>query len=275
VDHDRRVTVANDQTHAITGKDTWTVTGDVTHDFKSNVAVSIQGTTRETLVGALQRTHRADVQVDTLGETHATFAKDYTERHKGHRTVIVGTGGAHRTAALHVEGNARAYAAKPIEVESLEGLSLVCGDSQILISPKGITLSTPTFTLAAKDVEVRGATVALASTGALSLSGQTVTAQTASAKLALDGTSASLVAPQVKLGNGSGGGSQTTEKPPTITRIQMKDPHGQPRANARILLCKGGKDGEQRMTVLDENGVLELLGDDSYEVSFPDDKQAR
>ena len=275
VEHDRRVSVTNDQVHSIGGTDTVTVKGEVSREFQANVTVSIKGSTRETLFGDLKRAHNADVQVDTLGETHVNFEKDYTERHKGHRTVVVGTGAAHRSATLHVEGTARAYAAKPIEVESREGLSILCGDSQLLISPKGITLSTPTLTLVAKEVEVRGGAVAVTSTGALTLCGQTVAARTSGAKMVLDASSASLVAPQVKLGNGSGGDSPAADKPATITRIQMKDPQGQPRANARILLRKGGKDGEQRMTVLDEKGVLELIGDDSYEVSFPDDKQAK
>ena len=56
-----------------------------------------------------------------------------------------------------------------------------------------------------------------------------------------------------------------------ITTVQMKDSQGKPRANARVLLVKGGKGGEQRMTVLDADGMLELIGDTQYSISFPDD----
>jgi type VI secretion system secreted protein VgrG len=275
VAHDRSVNVTNNQSHTIGGTDTVTVTGDVTHDLRANVTLTVQGATSETLFGDLQRALKANVQVDTLGETHLNFTKDYTERHKGHRTTIVGTGDAHRSAALHVEGDARAYAAKKIEVESLEGLSIICGDSQLLISPKGITLSTPTLTLAGKDIEARGGTVVVASTGDLKLGGATATVQTAGATMALDSTTATLTGSKVKLGGGSGATSQASDKPATITKIQMKDPQGKPRANVRVLLTKGGKDGEQRMTVLDENGYLELIGTDSYTISFPDDVQAK
>jgi uncharacterized protein involved in type VI secretion and phage assembly len=275
VAHDRSVNVTNDQSHTIGGTDTVTVIGDVTEDLRANVSLTVKGATTETLFGDLHRTHNADVLVDTLGETHKNFTKDYTERHKGHRTIIVGTGAAHRSATLHVEGTARAYAAKPMEIESLEGLSIICGSSQLLISPKGITLSTPTLTLAGKDTEVRAGTVAVASTGDLKLAGATATVQTSGAKMALDSSTATLMASQVKLGSGSGATSQTSDKPDTITKIQMKDPQGKPRANARVLLTKGGKEGEQRMTVLDENGYLELIGTDTYQISFPDDKQAK
>jgi type VI secretion system secreted protein VgrG len=275
VAHDRAVSVTNNQSHTIGGTDTVTVAGDVTHDLRANVTLTVQGATSETLFGDLQRALHAKVQVDTEGETKLNYNKDYTERHKGHRTVIVGAHGARRSAALHVEGDARAYAAKKIEVEALEGLSIICGDSQLLLSPKGITLSTPTLTLAGKNIEARAGSIAVTSTGDLTLGGTTATVQTAGAKMALDSSSASLIASQVKLGQGSGAAAQTSDKPATITKILMKDAQGKPRANARVLLSKGGKDGEQRMTVLDENGYLELIGTDSYSISFPDDDLAK
>jgi uncharacterized protein involved in type VI secretion and phage assembly len=273
--HDRSVTVTNNQTHSIAGTDSLTVAGDVTRDLRANVSVCVKGATNETLFGDIQRAFGANVRVDTQGDTQLAFKGDYTERHKGHRTVIVGAGGAHRSATLHVEGTARAYASKSIEVESLVGLSIICGDSQLLISPKGITLSTPTLTLIGKEIDARAATIAVASSGDLKLGGQTATVQTSGAKMALDSSTASLTASKVKLGSGSGANSETNDKSPTITKIQMKDPNGKPRANVRVLLCKGGKDGEQRMTVLDENGMLELIGDDSYQITFPDDPQAK
>ena len=187
----------------------------------------------------------------------------------------MGARDAHRSAGLHVEGDARAYAAKRIEVESLEGLSIICGDSQLLLSPKGITLSSPTLTLAGKTIEARGGTVAVASTGNLTLGGVTATVQTVGAKMALDGSTATLTGSHVKLGGGSGATTQGPDIPQTITKILMKDSQGKPRANARVLLTKGGKDGVQRMTVLDENGYLELIGTDSYTTTFPDDVHAK
>ncbi|MGH7298492.1 MAG: bacteriophage T4 gp5 trimerization domain-containing protein, partial [Polyangiaceae bacterium] len=275
VANDRSVTVTCNQSHTIGGKDTVSITGDATHEFGGSVTLAVKGTTTETLSGDLHRALCADVQVDTTGKTKLNYSSDYTERHKGHRTVIVGTGTAHRSSTLHVEGSARTYAAKSIEFETLEGLSIVCGDSQLLISPQGITLSTPNLTLSAKEVELRGGTIGVVSTGDLSLGGKATTLQTSGAKLALDSTTASLTGSQVKLGGGSAAVTQATDKPATITKVQMKDAKGKPRANARVLLSKGGKDGEQRMTVLDENGVLELIGDESYQITFPDDGDAK
>jgi hypothetical protein len=239
------------------------------------VSLSVRGTTTETLSGDYHRTLDANAQVDTQGETHLNFKGDYTERHTGHRTVVVGAGGAHRSATLHVEGTGRMYASKAIEVESLEGLSILCGKSQLLISPNGITLSTPTLTLTGKEVEVRAGKVTVASTGDLTLGGSTATVRTSGAKMTLDSSTASLIGAQVKLGGGSGTAVQTETSSVIVTKVQMKDPQGKPRANARVLLTKGGKTGEQRMTVLDENGMLELIGDAAYQVSFPDDTPAK
>jgi hypothetical protein len=52
----------------------------------------------------------------------------------------------------------------------------------------------------------------------------------------------------------------------------MKDSKGKPRANARVLLTQGGA---QRMTVLDANGMLDLIGDSQYQISFPDDPASK
>jgi type VI secretion system secreted protein VgrG len=244
-------TVSQDSTTAITGKKTETVGADLSC----------------TVTGRVDATHEAG--------TFLTLKDDYTERHKGHKSVIVGTGKAHRSSTLHVEGTIREYAAETIEIETLKGLTILCGDSQLLISPKGITISTPLLTLKGKEIDVDNDTITLSAKNDLSLAGKTVTAQTSGAKLALDSSSASLTASAIKLASGSGSTSNQDDKPLKITKIQMKDAQGKPRANARVLLCKGGPDGEQRMTVLDENGMLELIGDDSYQITFPDDSQAK
>ena len=57
---------------------------------------------------------------------------------------------------------------------------------------------------------------------------------------------------------------------------RVKDVQGKPRANARVLLTKGtDKTAEQRITVLDADGELDLIGDAQYTISFPDDPVAK
>ncbi len=222
--------------------------------------------------GDLQRTVTGDVNAETSGKTDQTFTLDYTERHLGHRAVIVGTGDARRSTVVHVEGKGRAYASKTFEVEVLEGFTLLCGDSQIAVTPSGITLTSPNISLVGKEVDVTADALKATVTNDLTMGAKTVTLQTAGAKVTLDASSANVTATQVKLAGGSGASSQTTSEPVKVTKVQMKDPQGKPRANARVLLTKGD---EQRMTVLDADGMLELIGDASYTVSFPDDGKAK
>ncbi len=263
------------QNLTVTGGRIVSVVGPVSVEIVGNASRSVSGTTDETLTGDVKRTMAGRVDEKTVAGTHLTFADDYTERHSGHRTVIVGAGGAHRTAVIHVEGNGRAYASKSLEVEVLESFTLICGDSQILVSPQGITLSTPNLAFVGKTTTATATTYTVTASDALTLGGKTATVETAGAKLALDASTASLLASQVKLGGGSGASSQTSDKPVTITHVQMKDAQGKPRANARVLLLQGGKDGEQRMTVLDDQGMLELIGDTSYQIVFPDDPASK
>jgi hypothetical protein len=200
---------------------------------------------------------------------------DYTERHLGHRTVIVGSGDAARTAIIHVEGNARAYVANTIEIEVLNSFTLLCGKSQILVSPGGITLNSPNISLVGTEVDVTAGTLKATLTGDLMMSAKTATVQTAGASVALDASSVTLTGSQVKMVQGGGSSSSATTAPVKVTKVQMKDGAGKPRANARVLLTTGGPTGTQRMTVLDANGTLELIGDTLYQISFPDDPKSK
>jgi type VI secretion system secreted protein VgrG len=249
------VTVGADRTLTVGGKETVLVSGDQ--------SVTVGGDVSQTVTG--------DVEAETKGTTDQTFDDDYTERHLGHRTIIVGSGSAARSAVLHVEGKGRAYASKTLEVEVLTGFTLICGKSQIAVTPAGITLTSPNITLASKEVDIVADALDATITNALTLGAATLTLETSGAKVALDSSSASVTASSVKLGSGSGASSQVQSQPVKVTQVQMKDSKGNPRANARVLLIKGD---EQRMTVLDANGMLELIGDDSYQVSFPDDGKA-
>jgi type VI secretion system secreted protein VgrG len=250
------VTVGTDRALTINGKDTVSVLGERDVTISKDLNQSVIG----------------DVHAKTTGTTDQSFSDDYTERHLGHRTVIVGTGDARRTAVVHVEGKGRAYASKTMEVEVLETFTLLCGKSQIVVTPGGITLNSPNITLAGKEVDVTGDTVKVTLTDAFTTTAKTVTVQTSGAQLMLDSSSANIESSAIKLGSGSGSSAQDSSKPVKVTKVLMKDPSGKPRANARVLLKKGD---EVKMTVLDKDGMLELIGDDSYEVTFPDDAKAK
>jgi type VI secretion system secreted protein VgrG len=266
------VTVGAAQAVTVGAVQTVTVGADRSVTVTGNETVSVGATQAINVGGDLNQTVTGNVNSKTVGKTINTFSDDYTERHAGHRTVVVGGGAAHRTSVVHVEGNGRAYASKTMEVEVLEGFTLICGDSQIAVTPSGITLSSPNITLAGKEVDVVATTFNATASGDLKMAAATVTMQTAGAKVLLDSSSANVTATQIKLAAGSGASSQSSSKPVKITKVQMKDAQGKPRANARVLLKSGD---EQRMTVLDKDGMLELIGDTQYQASFPDDGKAK
>jgi type VI secretion system secreted protein VgrG len=266
------VTVGAAQTVTVGAAQAVTVGAERMLTVGANETVTIGGDRKTTVSGDVSQTVAGDVDAKTSGKTDQSFTLDYTERHLGHRTIIVGSGAARRTAVVHVEGAARAYASKTVEVEVLESITLICGQSQIAISPSGITLSSPNITLAGKEVDLVVSTLKATSSNDLTLTGKTVTVQTSGAVVALDSSSASVEASAIKLGSGSGSSSDAKSDAVKVTKVQMKDSKGKPRANARVLLTAGD---EQRMTVLDENGMLELIGDTAYKISFPDDSQAK
>jgi len=123
-----------------------------------------------------------------------------------------------------------------------------------------------------KTTSVVGSTLSANLSNQATVGAATLKLQTAGAVVSLDSSSASVQASQVKLGGGSGSTSQPSSQPVKITRVQLNDSQGKPRANVRVLLTSGN---EQRVTVLDANGMLELVGDSSYQISFPDDSGAK
>ncbi len=266
------VTVGAAQAVTVGAAQTVTVGAVRTVTVGADESIVIGGDRKITIAADLSQTVGGDVAAKTSGKTDQSFALDYTERHLGHRTVIVGSGAAKRTAVVHVEGAARAYASKTLEVEVLESVTLLCGKSQIAITPSGITLSSPNISFAGKEVDIVAGTLKGTMSSDMTLTAKTATMQTAGASVVLDSSSASVKGSQVKLGSGSGSSDDAKSDPVKVTKVQMKDSQGKPRANARVLLTKGG---EQRITVLDADGMLELIGDDSYSISFPDDAQAK
>ena len=123
------VTVGAESTETVIGASqltvgqtrTETITGGLTTTVKQDSLTTISGAKNESVGGNLSLTVSGRVETTNEAETNLTFKDDYTERHKGHRTVIVGTGKAHRSATVHVEGTARVYAAKAIEIRIARG----------------------------------------------------------------------------------------------------------------------------------------------------------
>ena len=276
--------------------------GDTTLKFAKNVVSGVSGSLREEVgvdrleivLGSKDEYVDGDVstsvggRMDTTvqGEQTQTYAADTLERHMGHHTVVVAPSGTagHASAAVHVEGAARAYAKKKIEVVSLEGLTITCGQSEITIGTDSITISSPTITLVGKTVGVTASDTASVSGKTTTLAGSDSTTVSAAKTLTLAGQSATLVLDSkatvegsaINLGGSSNSNSnQQQSQPLKITTLQLSDTEGNPLANQRVILRKGGDGGEERVVVLDETGSIDIEGDDPFDIVFPEAPDAK
>jgi type VI secretion system secreted protein VgrG len=277
VGHDETLTVANDRTIRVGADNVRNVAGSELLSVAKNVAIDVIGDSTEHVVGNhtltvdgshvemvaknYSRTVVGAVDCVTEGVHTQFFEDDYVDRHSGHRVVVVGAANQKRSAVLHSEGSARASANDAIEVTSMTALILTCGKSTIRLTPEAITIATPKFSLSADDI-------VLAASDAVRVAGTTVKLSTSGASVGLDASKATVQAPRVQLGNGSGDSTAVTK--PKQTTLSLVDYDGKPLANQRVLLRKGGEGGEERAVVLGADGQLVVTGDDPFDVHVLD-----
>ena len=291
---DTTLAVGGDSQTEITGMAVCTVAGATNVHAKSNAklhvgqdyhvqidhdhALTVDGDQTERVSGDASSTILGNVDVAHLANHHAFFKGDYVERHSGHRTVIVGQHKNERSATLHVEGSSSAYASGMIDVVADEGLTIRCGDSHVIIKKDAITIQSPTIALVAKTMELTASDKLTAGSKQVEVGGSDSVAVTGK-KTTLSGDSSSVVldsnatvqGSSVKLGSGGGASvSKKDEKKAKVTKIKLVDQDGKPLANQRVLLRKGGDGGPERIVVLDKDGKVEVEGEGSYNVRFPE-----
>jgi type VI secretion system secreted protein VgrG len=273
----RSTAVALADTLSVVGAATTTVGGDqsltVAGSAQTTVAGSydlvVSGSVSESIDGDVSRSVSGAVDVTTEGEQMQTFGADFTERHAGHRVVVVGGPLAKRSSLLHVEGSARTFAAASIESVAVEGLTLICGQSQIVIKPDSVTISSPKISFVTPDAEFAGKKFAVTATDSIELDGKTVTASSSGASVALD-SNATVQGGKVQLKGGSGSSASNDDQDAKVTTLSLVDQDGKPLANQRIILRTGGEGGDERTVVLDATGSIDIPGTDPFDIIFPD-----
>ncbi|MGH7439402.1 MAG: type VI secretion system Vgr family protein [Polyangiaceae bacterium] len=273
-------TVGGDQSLTVTGSSELSVTG--------SYSVSVQGSSDESVEGDFTRTVTGSVDLSLEGVQTETFGDDHTERHTGHRVIVVGGASAKRSSTLHVEGSASIYAATTLDLVAQKGITITCGKSQIVLKPSAVTITSPTIVLTAGDIEMTGKKIAAGASDELDLStkafsvnatdtidleSKTVTMASGGGSVTLDDSAATVQGTKVQLQGGSGGSvqsSQTNAISEKVTTIKLTDQDGKPLANQSVTLRFGGEGGEERVVVLDDTGSVQIPGGDSFEVVFPD-----
>ncbi len=260
--------VTGARTEQVTGDETDNVTGDVSETFGGSLTVTVSGNETAQISGDLSLQVSGRVDLSTGGPHTDTFGDAFVARHAGDRVVVVGGSDTPASASLHVEGSGTVYAAQTIDAVAIEGITFTCGDSVITIAPDGVTISSPAITLVTKDAEISSDTLAVSSTGAVTLGGDKVTLSSSGASVALD-SNATVQGAKVQLKGGSGSSAQNDSKTKTTT-ITLVDADGKPLANQRVVLRQGGDGGDEQTIVLDDKGSATVTGDGPFDVIMPD-----
>jgi type VI secretion system secreted protein VgrG len=263
------LSVVGAATTTVGGNQSLEVTGSAQTSVAGSYALSVEGSVSESVDGDFTRTVSGRVDLTSEGEQTGTFGGDFTERHSGHRTVIVGGPTAKRSSTLHLEGSGRMYAAGTIETVAIEGLTITCGKSQIVIKPDGVTISSPKLTFVTLDAEFAGKTFAVAATDSVAIGGKSVTVSSSGALVALD-SNATVRGAKVQLQGGSGSPGPGNAKDPKVTTLTLADEDGKSLANQRVILRTGGEGGPERTIVLDDKGTMDVPGEDPFEIVFLD-----
>jgi type VI secretion system secreted protein VgrG len=262
------LTVAGDRTEQVAGERNVQVTGDETDTFRGSLMVAVTGNESVQVSGNASRSVAGSADASIDGRYSASFGDDFTTRHAGHTTVIVGGPTATASASVHIEGSGRLYAAEAFDGIAVKSFTITCGQSVITLAPDSITIASPTINLVTKDAEIQSDKVNVAASGAITIGGDKVTATSSGASVALD-SNATVQGAKVQLKGGSGSSAQnsTTSKTTTIT---VNDSSGKPLANQRVILRTGGDGGDESSVVLDATGSIAVAGDGPFDIVLPD-----
>ncbi len=270
----RSLRVGGGSLTAIAGSRSDQVGGDADESITGSLTENVGGSHTESITGDVALSVTGNVNAEVQGDHAETFGGNFTERHSGHRVIVVGDPDAKRSATVYAEGTALLQATGTVDAVSATSLTITCGKSVLCILPDSITLTSPKIAFVTQDVEITSGKVVVAATGAITLGGDTLNATSSGASVVLD-SNATVQGSQVKLSGGSGSSPSSSNKPPKVTTIELKDQDGNPRANQPVVLRTGGEGGPERTVVLDENGKCTVPGTDSFEVFIPDGPDAK
>ena len=250
-----------------------TIGGNDSRDVSGNSIIAILNARTESVAGDSSESIGGMSESIVEGTSLATFGDDSTERHSGHRTIVVGNADATRSAALHVEGAVRAYAADIFEAVAVNGLTFLCGTTVVSITPTGISINAQNIALQGQSFDLQSGTVAIAGKTSAGMTSQTVTIA-GSASTGVFDSNATLTASQIALKSGSSSGTAPPASTAQVTSVTLVDQNGNPLANQRIIVRTGGATGPERAVVLDKTGSFQTTSTEPFEVCFPDSPTA-
>ncbi|MFO0618008.1 MAG: type VI secretion system tip protein TssI/VgrG [Polyangiaceae bacterium] len=231
------------------------------HSVRANAYRETAGTERHAVLG--------DHESSVRGKSATTIQGDQITRVAGHVVHTVGSHHAPASSVHHVDGVAQSISTGPMEIRSSAELRLVCGDSQIVITPSSIQLLSPSILLDGKSIQSFADNHLVVAEEKARVVAATVGLFGAKASLAL-ASKAELASGTISLSASPAAASEAKPTAETkFTRIKLVDQRGQPIPGERWVVTQ--PDGTKRQGVLDEEGAAAIRGlKGTCEVDFPD-----
>ena len=255
-------TVVGGQTTLVTLHKTTQVLGDIIDAVRGNADKRVSGDDNLRVEGTV---HQDIAQQDT------EIRGDSVLRVRGHFAAVVGQEALHKSATIHVQGEASSYSTGVTEVISEKAIIFRCGQSSIRLGPDSVEISSPNVTVTGNEFAVgMEKAVTVVSKETAMMKSEKVNLSTESASLNLF-EEAHLGGKHVKFSN-EVQKAQVVPKLHPETKIRLVDEDGLPAANRRFVVIT--PTGER-------SGMLSDLGEATIEVSsaiaiyFPDVDKAR
>ncbi len=265
VNHDHSLNVTGQQSIVVGGSRKDTVAGNstvlTTGDLHSITLASrtdqIMNIHKEEIGGGRLSTVHGSETVTIKGNSIKTVEQEANQRTLGNLTMEIGTHDKPGTADVYSWGDYALGSFGSVRIRAQDGLVLVCGDSRLEITQKGITLKGQTVSLSGKSVSAQGDGPALRLEKEAELVADKIRLYAKKSSLELD-ENAHLDGTQVLLNCGPQDPSEAVDddgKPTTQhLSIKLTDPMMKPYAGKDFILKAGGMkiegttDGDGKVT---------------------------
>ncbi len=254
-------TVVGGQTNLVTLHQTNQVLGDAIDAIKGNADKRVSGDDTLRVEGTLRH---------DIAKSDVSIQGDSVLRIKGHLAAVIGAENAHRSAALHVQGEAATYSTGVTEIISEKDIVLRCGASSIRIGPASILIQSPLLNIEGAATLLGSGATTVDAKEKFHVKSKTVNLTGESSSLNLD-KEAELGGDHVHLRKHLENAHVLID-PKLLTTIRLQDEDGSPAARRRyVLVEKGG----ERSGILDDEGMAKLELNGAARVYFPDVDNAR
>ncbi len=262
--------VGGNATVAVGGDEQSTVDGSSTTRIRKDASTAIDGSLQHRVAADVHSEIHGEHRHSTTGETQWTTESDVLLRLKGSLVQVVGTHGANRSYALHVEGQSELSSTDETVIRSDKAIVISCGESHIRIGPKSVEVDSPKVLLQGKggQIVIADDKVKLRAKKLIGAKSDDKVALYGSAALLVLTSEAKLDGSSVKLKASDSSYADEEREEGETTTIELVDQDGNPIPNQRYRILLEGD--VQISGVLDAEGKATVRIPSGGEIVFPD-----